>query len=184
MAKDYTKTMDASYAILTQFQKDFSFENPSIMKFLLGAIKEDPQHNMDWNLAFEKLQNNDYEVVMKMNMTAKVGKNTLYIIDIEYGAIVRINEKNLNITTPILSAEVPSQLYPFIRAIIARAVADGGYPPLLLPPIDFHGHFMARMKELEKKKSTDESASGTGNHIAKKPEKKPSVNHKKNKKLN
>ena len=149
MAKDYTKLMNAPYAILTQFQRDFSFENPGVMTFLVGEIKEEPQHSMDWNLGFNKIQEHDYEVMMKMTLVAKSGEETLYMIEVHYGAIVRVNEKNKDMTQPILSAEVPAHLYPFIRAIVARAVADGGYPPVLLPPIDFHGHFVQRMQELE-----------------------------------
>ena len=153
MAKDYTQIMNAPYAILTQFQRDFSFENPGIMKFLVGAATGEPQHNMDWNLSLNKLQDNDYEVLMKMTVAAKVKEETLYMVEAQYGAIVRVNPKNEEMTNPILSAEVPSHLYPFIRAIIAKAVADGGYPPLLLPPIDFHGHFVQRMQELEKEQA-------------------------------
>ena len=158
MAKDYTQIMDAPYAILTQFQRDFSFENPGIMKFLTGGVAAEPQHNMDWDLSFNKLQETDYDVVMKMTLVAKNKEETLYIVEAQYGAIVRINPKNEDMTQPILSAEVPAHLYPFIRAIIAKAVSDGGYPPLLLPAIDFHGHFMQRMQEMEK----DQSAGGKG----------------------
>lgn len=158
MAKDYTKLMDAPYAILAQFQKDFSFENPGIMNFLTGGVKTEPKHNMDWNLSFSQLQDNDFEVVMKMNLTAKIDEQTLYMIETEYGAIVRINEKHKNMTQPIISAEVPTQIYPFLRSIIAQAVADGGYPPILLPPIDFHGHFIQKVKEFESQQKTAKQA--------------------------
>ncbi len=179
MAKDYTQLMNAPYAILTQFQKDFSFENPGIMSFLVGGVKEEPQHNMDWTLSFNKLQESDYEVVMKMTLTARAKEETLYVVEAEYGAIVRVNPKNENMTNPILSAEVPSHLYPFVRAIIAKAVSDGGYPPLLLPAIDFHGHFVQKMQELEKEQATGEQgnakagdANDNKNTSAKKKDKK------------
>ena len=180
MAKDYTQVMNAPYAILTQFQRDFSFENPGIMKFLVGAVTGEPQHNMDWNLSLNKLQDHDYEVLMKMTVAAKIKDETLYMVEAQYGAIVRVNPKNEQMTNPILSAEVPSHLYPFIRAIIAKAVADGGYPPLLLPPIDFHGHFVQRMQELEKEqaakeKNGDKTAGGDNKKTASK-KKKESLN--------
>lgn len=182
MAKDYTQLMDAPYAILTQFQKDFSFENPGVMKFLVGAVTGEPQHNMDWNLSFNKLQDHDYEVVMKMTLLAKSNEDTLYMIEAEYGAIVRINPKNENMTNPILSAEVPAHLYPYIRAIVGRAVSDGGYPPLLLPPIDFHGHFIQKMRELEKENAASQE---TNSDSEKKPaENKKTSAKKKSEKLN
>jgi len=121
-------------AILTQYVRDLSFENPGAPRFLADG---EPEIGVNANVGARKLADNDYEVLLKFRVEAKSNEDAKFIAELEYCGIFRLANVPENNVGPVLLIEGPRQLFPFARRIIADATRDGGYPPILLDPIDF-----------------------------------------------
>ena len=123
--------------INAQYLRDMSFENPNAPASLATAGKQ-PDINVDVNVATRKLAEKSHEVVLKVSATAKVEEKTMFIAELEYGAVATLGadipEQGVQMA---LMVEVPRIIFPYARKLLADATQDGGFPPLLLNPIDF-----------------------------------------------
>ena len=119
--------------IMVQYVRDLSFENPGAPNF----ADMQPDIGVNANVGARKMAENDYEVLLKFRVEAKSGEDAKFIAELEYCGIFRLANVPENNIGPVLLIEGPRQLFPFARRIIADATRDGGYPPILLDPIDF-----------------------------------------------
>lgn len=130
-------------AVNAQYIKDISFENPH-SPIVLSQIKIAPKIDVTMNIKANTIDQERYEVVLKLNATAKAEDKTIYLAELAYGAIVTVqNIPGPNIE-PALLIYVPSLLFPFARSILGNLTRDAGLPPLMLDPIDFTALYNAR----------------------------------------
>jgi preprotein translocase subunit SecB len=137
-----------SLSVLVQYSKDFSFENPNAPQSLMQQ-QQQPQIGIQINVNPRQLSATDYEVELKLEGKAEHGANILFAFDLNYAGVFRlvnIPQENLG---PLLMIECPRLLFPYAREIISSAIANGGFPPLLLNPIDFVGLYQQKMSELQ-----------------------------------
>ncbi len=123
------------FAMRGQYIKDLSFENPHAPASLIGQA-EPPKVDMNVDLTAQKIQDDMFELTMNISVRAQ-GERTLFIVDLAYGglfAIANIPEDKLE---QLLLVDCAFLLYPFARRVVADVSRDGGFPPLLLEPIDF-----------------------------------------------
>ena len=139
---------------LAQYTKDFSFENPRAPMSLQGQ-QQQPEINIAINVNATPMGETEYEVSIKMEANATVPEGILFNVELLYAGIFRITgvpEENLH---PIILIECPRLLFPFARQIIAEATRDGGFPPLMVDPVDFTALYRQRLKEAEEQKATE-----------------------------
>lgn len=133
-----------------QYVKDVSFENPSA-PFSLRAASEAPKMEVNITLDVKNLEDAQikalYEVAIRISARATRGDQTLYIAEILYGATVSMPQVAEENHHPLLLIEIPKLIYPFARRLLADIVQEGGYPPLLLGPVDFASMYMARFNQ-------------------------------------
>ena len=125
-----------SLNIITQYVKDLSFENPGAPA-TLQSRSEAPNINISVGVQGNTLNENDVEIELKVEARAMVGDDVLFVIELVYAAVFRmtnIAKENLQALTLI---ECPRLIFPFARQIVAEASRNGGFPPLLIDPIDF-----------------------------------------------
>ena len=122
--------------IQTQYIKDLSFENPGAPGSLVSTT-EAPEIQVNVEVQARALQNDNYEVALHITASGKNGQNTLFMIDLTYGAVCRIVGVPKESIQPVLLVECPRMLFPFARRVLSDATRDGGFPPLMLNPIDF-----------------------------------------------
>lgn len=122
-----------------QYIKDVSFENPRAPHSLL-SLREPPGIDINVDLNAQRLQENLFELVIHIAARAVHEKNTVFLTDIDYGGIFEISgisdEAELE---RIVLVDCAYLLFPFARRVIADLTRDGGFPPLQLEPINFHG---------------------------------------------
>ena len=135
-----------SLNILAQYIKDLSFENPGAPRSL-QARDNAPAINISVNVNANPLSENDFDVVLSLNAEAKDGDKALFAVELVYGGVFRITGFPQEHILPILFIECPRLLFPFARQIVADATRNGGFPPLLIDPIDFAQMFAQRMAE-------------------------------------
>ncbi|HLI10178.1 MAG TPA: protein-export chaperone SecB [Alphaproteobacteria bacterium] len=123
-------------AIKAQYVKDLSFENPRAPASL-QAVQSPPAVQITVNVSAQRLTESDYEVTLTINAHAKIGEDALFLVELTYGGIVAVGNVAAEHLRPILLIEAPRLLFPFARNIIADATREGGFPPLLIQPVDF-----------------------------------------------
>ena len=122
--------------ILTQYVRDLSFENPAAPA-LKPTDGGNPDVGVDANVNARKLAESDYEVGLKFTIQAKFSDQVAFIAELTYCGVFRLINIPENDIKPVLLIEAPRQLFPFARRILADVTRDGGYPPIMLDPIDF-----------------------------------------------
>ena len=141
------ESTDAQVATLAQYIKDLSVENPSSPQVFQWQVQ--PQLDVQFNLNSEKAADDVYEVSLKIDVSARSENGVHFVVDLTYAGLfglVNIPEEALG---PILLVEAPRLLFPFARQIIADAVSNTGFPPLLLDPIDFTAAYMQQLQALQ-----------------------------------
>lgn len=132
--------------VLAQYIKDLSFENPGAPKSL-GAREKAPNININVNVNANPIGETEFDVLLTMNAEAKAGETVVFNVELVYGGVFRVANFPQEHMLPVLFIECPRILFPFARQIIADATRNGGFPPLLVDPIDFAQMFQQRMAE-------------------------------------
>ena len=142
--------------VLGQFIKDFSFENPNAPRSLAPSQTQ-PNINIQINVGVGQLAANDYEVSLKLEGKAESADGTallLFAFDLTYAGLFRIQNVPQEQIHPVVMIECPRLLFPFAREIIASSVRAGGFPPLMLDPVDFVALFQQRMAQMQQQPAT------------------------------
>lgn len=134
--------------VLAQYTKDLSFENPNAPRSL-GPQQASPDISIQVNVNLRQLAETDYEVELLLEGSALEGATTLFKFDVAYAGVFRLQNIPEQDLQPILLIECPRLLFPFARQIVADAVRAGGFPPLLIDPIDFAGLYRQRVMEAQ-----------------------------------
>jgi len=135
--------------INSQYAKDLSFEVPNSPDIFLTPTTK-PNIDLSIDIDAKRLSVNTFEVILKINATAKGGENdgdkVIFICELSYAGIFVLNEKiqDQKEIEEILLIYCPNLLFPFARKIIAGCTIDGGFPPLMLEPINFADLYQKR----------------------------------------
>lgn len=126
--------------VLAQYVKDFSFENPLAPRGPQGGQQQQPAINIQVGVNVNPLTETDVEVVLKIDGKGELpGNVVLFAFELEYAGVFRIQNVPPEGVQPLMLIECPRLLFPFARQILATAVSNGGFPPLMLDPVDFAG---------------------------------------------
>ena len=145
-AGEAQKQVQPQIFLHTQYVKDFSFESPSSPDVFLNQPGQ-PNVEVAVNVNSSKLENNHFEVVLKIAATAKTEDNTIFIVELSYGGIVSTNVADENMLHPLVAIEGPRLIFPFARAVVANITREGGFLPLNLNPIDFLALYQQNMQQ-------------------------------------
>jgi preprotein translocase subunit SecB len=137
-----------TFNVLTQYLKDFSFENPNAPKSLMQA-QEQPQITIGIKVNHNQLSSTDFEVTLKVEGKAERTGTALFRFDLDYAAVFRLANIAQENVEPLLMIECPRLLFPFARELIASAISNGGFPPLMLQPIDFVALYQRRLADMQ-----------------------------------
>src|ERR1700733_3635088 len=119
-----------------QYIKDLSFENPRAPHSLTQQATP-PAVDINVDVNAQNLSPDTYEVVLTVKASAKINGEALFILELAYGAVVTAQNMSRDMLPSVLLVETPRLMFPFARNIVADATRDGGFPPLMINPIDF-----------------------------------------------
>jgi preprotein translocase subunit SecB len=134
--------------VLAQYVKDLSFENPNAPNSLQQQPQQ-PSINIQINVNAKPLAASDYEVELKVEGRAEVQGLFLFGFDLLYAGVFRIlnvPQENLH---PLLMIECPRLLFPFARELVASATRSGGFPPLMIDPVDFVSIYRQKLASVQ-----------------------------------
>jgi preprotein translocase subunit SecB len=132
--------------VLAQYVKDLSFENPNAPRSLQPS-QQQPNINIQINVNAQPLSETDVEVSLKLEGKAEVNDSLLFSFDLDFAGVFRVQNIPQDSLQPVLMIECPRLLFPFAREIVATSVRNGGFPPLLLDPVDFVGLYQQRLAQ-------------------------------------
>ena len=145
--------------ILAQYVKELSFQNPMAAG---SARAHDSQPSIDMGVEVKSRpmgrDGDAYEVDLRINVGAKRGEETLFMVDLVYSGLFQLENVVDSDVEPLLWVECPRLLFPFSRQILAEITRDGGYPPLLINPIDFTPLYAAELQDREKRDGASAAA--------------------------
>src|SRR6201997_555707 len=119
-----------------QYIKDLSFENPRARQSLVQPAAQ-PEVEINVDVKARNLNPEVFEVVLTINATARAQGEAVFVVELAYGCVVTIHNATAEMLPMLVLVETPRIVFPFARAIIANATRDGGFPPLMINPIDF-----------------------------------------------
>ncbi len=122
---------------LGQYIKDLSFEAPHTPDIFQELRETAPDIPIAIDVSVRELKESQYEVTLSVHVEATSGEKSVFILEVDYACVVKIGDIGDEHVRPILMIEVPRQMYPFVRQIIADLTVQGGFPPLMLQLVDF-----------------------------------------------
>lgn len=148
----------AQFLIQKLYLKDVSFELPNAP----GIFQEQGQSDVKMSLAqrVDDLGENLHEVVLTVTVTATLGEKTAYLAEVAQAGIFLISGFNEQAAHAVINTMCPNALFPYARRAISALVADGGFPPLTLQPVNFDQLYSQRMQELVSQQAAKKAADG------------------------
>jgi preprotein translocase subunit SecB len=132
--------------ILAQFVKDLSFENPRAPESL-RAGGQPPQIELGVELNAQAREGGVFEVELKLTAGARRDAEPVFQVELVYAGLFQVVGVESEDLEQVLLIECPRYLFPFARRLIADLSAEGGFPPLMLEPIDFAAIYLARKQQ-------------------------------------
>jgi preprotein translocase subunit SecB len=139
------KNIQPSFNILAQYVKDISFENPNAPKSF--TLQGSPSREFNIGINAQKLGDDNFEVAIHLTVKITLEEKAVFLVDLVYAglfAIVGIPDENME---QLLLVDCPIIIYPFARRIVSDLSRDGGYPALLLEPVDFRSLYINRKQQ-------------------------------------
>ncbi|MBX9883052.1 MAG: protein-export chaperone SecB [Sphingomonas sp.] len=126
--------------IISQYVKDLSFENPNAPAIF--QTQGQPRIDVQFNIAAQQVGDDVHEVVLKIDARSEIDGKVAFVVDLAYAGLFAVRNIPAEHLQPFMLAEAPRLIFPFARRVLADAVRDGGFPPLMLDPIDFGALYM------------------------------------------
>jgi preprotein translocase subunit SecB len=144
--------------VLAQYVKDLSFENPTAAA---GARNQETPPAIDMGIDVNARplgDDNSYEVDLSIRAKASRGEDIMFLTELVYSGVFQFVNVGKDDVEPLLLIECPRLLFPFSRRLLAEVTREGGYPPLLIDPIDFAALYRAQLRDRETKASGEAPA--------------------------
>ncbi|MBI1385988.1 MAG: protein-export chaperone SecB [Rhizobiales bacterium] len=122
--------------VLAQYIRDLSFENPGAPKSL-QTTSEQPKMRVEVNVNARPIEKNIFESQLQVIASAQMQAGTLYHLEFIYAGAFQLANIPDDALRPVLLIQCPALLFPFARRLAADLTREGGFPPLLIDPIDF-----------------------------------------------
>lgn len=149
----------AQMQILAQYIKDLSFENPNTPGIFTNPGSGQPQIKVNVDVKTNQAGENRFEVVLNIKAEGERDGKATFLVELSYGGLVQFAadtpKQQIGV---ILLVQVPTLLFPAARNIIADCTRDGGFPPLLVQPVDFFSMFRRQMEALKAAQQGDAGA--------------------------
>lgn len=149
--------------IQAQYIKDLSFENPNAPKVYALLAESPPEVSVSIDVTAEHLEKRAYEVVLNLRVGANAAGKPAFLVELHYAALVLVHEAigEADIDQ-LLHREAARFLFPFARSILADVTRDGGFPPLVVNPIDFDFLYRRKASAAAQQAAADAADSAPG----------------------
>ena len=148
-------------AIRKIYLRDLSFEVPDAPAIFTGEWS--PETTVDLDTRSREISEGVYETILRVTVTAKQGDKTAYLCEVEQGGVFIISGFEGQTLDMLLGSYCPAQLFPFVREAISDVVAKGGFPQMVLAPVNFEALYMQRRRRMQERQEQDQAQGDAGN---------------------
>jgi preprotein translocase subunit SecB len=127
------------------YVKDSSFEAPTGPN--LQVTEWNPQFNLNMNTSASTMADTVHEVVLTITLEAKIADKVAYLVEVKQGGLFMIRGYSDDDTRRVVGAFCPGVLFPYARQAVSDMIMRGGFPPFLLPPVNFDGLFQQSLEQ-------------------------------------
>ena len=139
---------EAQFAIQKIYVKDFSFESPNTPAIFHNEWR--PQMELNLHSDAKRIGNDTYEVVLRVTATVKLAEQTAFLVEVQQAGIFRIVGLTDEQLRPTLGSACPNILFPYARETVSDVVTRGGFPQLLLSPVNFEALYLRHLQDSAK----------------------------------
>lgn len=151
MAEDKTQP-EKQFAIQRIFIKDSSFESPNSP--MVFTEKWEPKVEFNLSSNTQPIKDDNHEVTITATVTVKIQDKTAYLVEVCQGGIFLLKGFNEKELSPMLGSFCPNVLFPYAREAISELVIKGGFPPMILAPVNFDAIYAQHLEGLQKNQSS------------------------------
>jgi len=141
------------FAIRKIYMRDMSFESPNAPAVFQGEWR--PQVSVDLDTRVSRHGEDTYETILRVTVTAKQEDQTAYVAEVEQAGLFVISGFDAKTLDALLGSYCPAQLFPFAREAIADMVAKGGFPQMMLAPVNFEAMYMQQRRQKQEAQAGD-----------------------------
>lgn len=146
------------FAIRKIYLRDVSFEVPNAPAIFAGEWK--PEVNVDLDTRTTKIAESSYETVVRITVTAKQGEKTAYLCEVEQAGVFALSGFDDKTLETLLGTYCPAQLFPYAREAVSDVVTKGGFPQMVLAPVNFEALYMQRRREQQEQQQGERGSGG------------------------
>jgi preprotein translocase subunit SecB len=157
MAEENQENAEQQFAIQKIYTKDVSFESPN-SPAVFGNGEWQPEVNVQLNSSHQTVGEDTYEVVLNITVTAKQGDKTAFLVEVKQAGVFAMSGFPEETLAGMLGAYCPETLFPFAREAIADFVNKGGFPQLLIAPVNFNALYTQHMQQQQAPGSAEDTA--------------------------
>ena len=158
-----------SLAVLTQYVKDFSFENPNAPLSILAP--KAPKVSINVSVNARRLDGRDHEISLRLTGESVSEEQKNFVFELDYCGVFRLNNFPDEHLPAVIMVECPRLLFPFARQVLADSTRNGGFPPLMMDPIDFTALYRANLKKHAENQKNEENEENAANKKSEKSKK-------------
>jgi len=136
---------EKQFAIQKLYTKDISFETPNSPNIF--TQKWEPALDLNLGTHVEPLENSMFEVILNITVTVKIGDTTAYLVEVAQAGIFTIAGFTEQEMGPMMGSFCPNILFPYAREVISDLVNKGGFPQLILAPVNFDALYMQHLQQ-------------------------------------
>ena len=140
-------TSEKQFAIQKIYTKDISFETPNAPQIF--TQKWEPALDLNLGTHVQPIENSMFEVSLTLTVTVKVADSTAYLVEVNQSGIFSIAGFNEQEMGPMLGSFCPNILFPYAREVISDLVSKGGFPQLILAPVNFDALYMQHLQQAQ-----------------------------------
>lgn len=136
-----------SMNLIGQYIRDLSFENPGAPASIMAG-GPNPNFQVNINVGVKKQSDDVYAIELTLTAKAERDAKTLFAVELVYGGVFRLRNVPESQLAPILMVECPRLIFPFARQVLASVTQQGGFPPLMMEPVDFMAIYRQNLQAL------------------------------------
>jgi preprotein translocase subunit SecB len=138
----------ARFVIQKIYTQDVSFEAP----YTPEIFREEWRPKLDLQLGneYQRVDDDNHQVVLSVTVTAKVGDKTAFLVEVKQAGIFTLTGYTNDEMGPLLGSYCPATLFPFVREVVSDLVLKGGFPQLVLSPVNFDAMYMHQKEQAQK----------------------------------
>jgi len=145
----------ARFVIQKIYTKDISLETPNSPDIFREEWK--PELDLQLGNEYARIDDDNHEITLTVTVTAKVGDKVAFLVEVKQAGVFSLTGYSDQEMGPLVGSYCPNTLFPFAREVISDIVLKGGFPQLVLAPVNFDALYMNQIEQAKQQAAAQET---------------------------